>query len=119
MKKYFKFLMEKIYLGILIILGCAMLGSVYGAYKESKESLPGVTGKDVLISQGRINDVPKLTGILPLAEEQNKWYNFKYAGKLGVVGFVLYCILMACYLPLYHFKFFEAIREWMGVKGKD
>lgn len=118
MIKYLKFLKVKIYLGVLIVLGCAMLGSVLGARKESKEPLNGVTEEDVLISEQENNNAPELIGILPLAAEQNKWYNFKYAGVFGIAGVFIYCALMAFYLPLYHLHFFEMIRKWFGLEGK-
>lgn len=115
MKNYFKFLQAKMYLGILIVLGCAMLGSVLGARKESKESLPEITERDIQILQQDDFSAPELIGVLPLAAEQNKWYNFKFAGIFGCLGILLYCILMAAYLPLYNFAFFQAVRKWLGL----
>ena len=115
MTKYLKFLKVKIYLGILIILGCAMLGSVLGARKESKEPLTGITEEDIRISQQADYTAPELTGILPLAAEQNKWYNFKYAGLFGVAGLAVYCVSMAIYLPLYDLRFFKMIRQCLGL----
>ncbi len=115
MKKYLKFLKEKIYLGILIVMGLAMLGSVLGARKESKEPLTGITERDIQISQQDDSSAPELIGVFPLAAEQNKWYNLKYAGIFGCLGIILYCILMAVYLPLYDMTFFKAVRKWLGL----
>ena len=100
MKKYLKFLKMKIYLGILIVLGMAMLGSVLGARKESNEPLVGITQEDMEIAAG-MGPAPDLIGILPLAAGQNQWYNFKFAFAFGMAGVVIYCIFMAVYLHFY------------------
>lgn len=116
MKKYYEFLKGKIYLGILIVLGMAMLGSVLGARKESLEPLAGITQEDMKIA-GEAGRVPDLIGILPLAAEQNQWYNFKIAFIFGMVGAVIYCILMAIYMRLYGSHIFRVIRNFFG--GED
>lgn len=113
MKKYYKFLRAKIYLGVLIVLGMAMLGSVLGARKESKEPLAGITREDMEVSQ-RAGQAPDLTGILPLAVGQNQWYNFKFAFVFGIAGAVIYCISMVIYFRLYHLRFFRMIRSFFG-----
>lgn len=115
---YLKFLKQKIYLCILIIFGFAMLGSVLGARKESKEPLNGITQEDTLIMQ-QGTDAPELIGILPLAANQNNWYNFKYAFIFGCAGILVYCILMAVYMPLYHFRFFVFIRRLLGSEEEN
>lgn len=119
MKNYLKLLKEKLYLGVLIVLGLAMLGSVLGARKESKEPLAGITERDMQILQQDDSSAPELIGIFPLAAEQNKWYNFKYAGVFGCLGIMLYCILMAVYLPLYNLSFFQSVRKWLGLIERE
>lgn len=51
MRKYLIFLKKKLYMGILIILGFAMLGSVLGTRKESKEPLNGIIFSLHLVSE--------------------------------------------------------------------
>lgn len=119
MKKYCKFLKVKIYLGVLVILGMAMLGSVWGARKESHEPLIGITQEDIEIAK-QMNQAPDLIGLLPLAAGQNKWYNFKFAFAFGIAGAVIYCISMAVYLRLYHLRIFQMIRNFFGgQEGRD
>lgn len=113
MVKFFDFLREKMYLGILIVLGCAMLGSVLGARKESKETLPGIVPADLQLMEQANENAPELTGILPMAASQNKWYNFKYAIAFGLAGAVIYCFLMAIYMCLYDIRFFKTLRHFL------
>ena len=117
--KYIRFLRKKIYLGVLIVLGCAMLGSVWGARTESKEELPGVTQEDIRLSQQADYHGPELIGIFPLAAEQNKWYNFKYAAVFGLAGVVVYCVLMAGYLHWYYLPLFKFLRKCLGMGRKE
>ena len=119
MKKYLKFLKMKIYLGILIVLGMAMLGSVLGARKESNEPLVGITQEDMEIAAG-MGPAPDLIGILPLAAGQNQWYNFKFAFAFGMAGVVIYCIFMAVYLHFDYLNVFRIIRGFFGEEeGRD
>lgn len=115
--KYFHFLKRKLYLGILIILGCATFGSVLGARKESKEPLNDIIQKDTIILQQNPENAPILIGILPLAANQNNWYNFKYALFFSGIGVILYCLLMAIYMSLYNLRLFVRIRN--RFKGTD
>lgn len=118
--KYFNFLKQKIYFGLLIVLGCAMLGSVLGARKESKEPLNEVIQEDILIMQQADGNAPELIGILPLATNQNKWYNFKYAFIFAGVGIIFYCALMLVYMHVYYLRFFRFMRKCMGSEeGKN
>lgn len=119
MTEYYKFLKTKIYIGILIVLGCATLGSVLGARKESKEPLTGVTREDIRLSAREDYRGPELTGILPLAAEQNKWYNFKYAAIFGFAGGFIFCGLMAVYRHYFYLRPFKIIREWIGADRDD
>lgn len=114
MKKYCGFLKRKIYLGVLIVFGMGLIGGVFGARKESMEPLIGVTQEDITISSQANGDMPELTGIVPLAAEQNKWYNFQYSFIFGMAGIVIYCILIAVYLRMYHMRFCQIIRHWLG-----
>lgn len=116
MKKYYKFLKIKIYLGILMVLGMAMLGSVLGARKESNEPLAGITQADLEAAK-RTGQVPDLTGVLPLAAGQNQWYNFKFAFFFGAAGAVIYCISMAVYMRLYDLRIFQSIRNFWGIEA--
>lgn len=116
--KYLNFLRQKIYLGILIILGCAMLGSVLGARKESKEPLNGITEGDIILMEQESPDAPRLIGILPLASNQNKWYNFKYAFIFAGFGAIIFCVFAAIYLHLYYLRLFVQIRKFMGIKDE-
>ncbi len=94
-----------------MVIAFAMLGSVLGARKENKEPLKGITQEDVSIMQQQDANAPILTGILPLAENQNNWDNFKWAILFSGIGIVFYCILMALYMPLYDIRFFKWIRR--------
>lgn len=59
MKKYLTFLRKELFLGILIISCFALLGSVFGARKESKEPLPGVTTEEAqLVEHPSAADAP-------------------------------------------------------------
>lgn len=114
--KYLIFLRQKLYIAILIVCGFAMLGSILGARKESKESVTvyGPVSDDTISFQESGESLPELAGYLPLAADQNKWYNFKYAVIFAGAGIVLYCLFMAVYLPLYQNPFFLWMRKKMG-----
>lgn len=115
--EYFKFLKLKIYLGVLIVCGCAMMGSVLGARKESYEVIT-VYGKEEtgeLIIHEEKNNAPELTGYLPLAADQNKWYNFKYASIFAGIGVVIYFISMSIYFPLYMLPIMVGIRKMICI----
>lgn len=112
---YISLLKEKVYLGVIIIFICALLGSVLGARKESKEPLNGIIQSDIDKMQ-QINE-PIMIGQLPLAANQNNWYNFQYAVLCAGIGCLLYLICIAIYLPLYEMAFFVWIRTFF--KQKD
>lgn len=115
--EYIKLLKRKLYLGILIILGCALLGSVLGARKESKEPLNGIVWEDIQALQSG-SAAPELTGILPLAANQNNWYNFKAALAFALAGIVIYCIVIALYQIVYSCRFFVCLRKHLGVEDE-
>ena len=116
-RTYFRLLKQKMYIGFLVILSCAFLGALRGAWKESHEGYINVTQNDLeLMHQNDIN-VPDMIGIIALAAEQERWYNFEYAVIYGRRGIVLYCLLMLAYLPLYRLRFFEMLRAFLE-KGK-
>lgn len=95
---YLKFFKQKIYLGVLLVFCCACFGSIRGAWKESMEPYIWITEEDVIKQQSG-ESAPILTGIMALAAEQNRWYNFDYAIIYGGRGIILYCLLLALYLP--------------------
>ncbi len=74
--------------------------------------LTGVTQEDLAGMEQAGKDAPDMIGIIPLASEQNRWRNFSYAVHYAVRGAVCYCLLMAVYLPLYHCRFFSAVRDF-------
>lgn len=119
MKEYLKLLKQKMYFGFILILCCACLGSFRGAFKEHGEPLCGVTQKDIQIMQQQEQNSPDLVGIIALASEQNRWYNFAYAFAYGKRGIVLYCFLMIIYLPMYHFRCFKVVRQIIGRKNDE
>ncbi len=112
--EYIRLLKRKLYLGILIVLGCALLGSVLGARKESKEPLNGIVQEDISALQLG-SAAPELTGILPLAANQNNWYNFKFAFAFALAGIIIYCIAIALYKIVYSCKFFVCLRKYLGI----
>ncbi len=112
--EYIRLLKRKLYLGILIILGCALLGSVLGARKESKEPLNGIVQEDIQALQLG-SAAPELTGVLPLAANQNNWLNFKFAFAFALAGIVIYCIVIALYKIVYSCKFFVCLRKRLGI----
>ena len=115
MKKYLTFLRKELFLGILIISCFALLGSVFGARKESKEPLPGVTTEEAqLAGHPSAADAPVLTGILPLAASQNKWYNFKYALIFSAFGLLAFFCVSALYMRFYEVRIFKIFREKLG-----
>lgn len=111
---YIKLLRKEAYLGVLIILLCACLGSIRGALKESGESFIGVTEADLEDRENAGDNAPDMVGIIALAAEQNRWRNFSYAVHYAGRGVVCYCILMAMYLPLYHCRPFTFLRAVLG-----
>lgn len=115
MRKYLIFLKKKLYMGILIILGFAMLGSVLGARKESKEPLNGIMEEDLLLQE---ENRPELAGVLPLAANQNKWYNFQFAFGFGIIGIIVWGVLMILYLKTYDKHFFVVIRSALLMEEK-
>lgn len=119
MRAYLLLFKKKIYFGFLVILSCACLGSIRGAWKETKEGWIGVTPYDISIMQQDDSKAPDLIGIIPLAAEQNRWHNFGYALAYARRGFILYCLLLVIYLPMYHFRFFEMIRKFIGKNEEE
>ena len=75
------------------ICGCAAVMSIMGASIESKIQV-GVTALDRTLAKSSAGEVPLLTGILPMASEQNMWLNFRYALIGAVAGFVIVMIIM-------------------------
>lgn len=132
---YLQLFKKKIYLGILIVLGCAMLGSVLGARKESTEPLPGITDAESAVAytandttkytaditaesttdmlSEKAADAPVLLGEIALASTQNKWYNFRYAAVFAIIGVLLYGVIVAIYVPLYEKAFFVSLRKFL------
>ena len=119
MRAYLKLLKEKIYFGFLVIISCACLGSIRGAWKEMGEGFIGITPDDINIMQQNDSNAPELTGIVPLAAEQNRWHNFGYAIVYAKRGAILYCVLLILYLPMYHFRFFKKIRIFIGKSEEE
>ena len=109
---YIRVLKENIYIGFLVILLCACLGSIRGALKESGEPFIGVTQDDLAVMDQAGIGAPEMVGIMPLASEQNRWRNFSYAVHYAGRGVVCYCVLMAIYLPVYHCRFFVMLRDF-------
>lgn len=110
---YIKLLKENMYAGFLIVMLCACLGSIRGAWKESGESFIGVTQEDLAAMEQAGEGAPDMVGIIPLAAEQNYWHNFSYALHYAGRGCVCYCILTAVYLPLYHCRICVAFRDFI------
>lgn len=98
---YIKLLWRKAYVGLLIILLCACLGSIRGAWKERGEPFIGVTETDLAEIEHAGESAPEMVGVIALAAEQHRWLNFDYAAHYAGRGVVCYCVLMAVYLPLY------------------
>ncbi|MCM1224598.1 MAG: hypothetical protein NC548_60135 [Lachnospiraceae bacterium] len=113
MKTYFLFLRKKFYIGFCIILSCAFLGALRGAWKENGEGYIGITQDDLAVMQQNDGNAPELTGIIGLAAEQERWRNFDYAWIYALRGMVIYCVLMAVYLPMYRLRFFKALRTFL------
>lgn len=117
---YLKFLKSKIYVGVLIVCGFAMIGSVLGARKESYENITVYgcekTGKSIVGEEQ--DNAPELSGYLPLAADQNKWYNFKYAAVFAGIGVLLYLVSMAIYFRLYTLPIMVKIRKMICI-GRD
>lgn len=113
---YFILMRKQAYLGALIIMVCACLGSIRGALKENQEGYIGVTQEDFSRMGEAGVSAPEMIGVMALAAEQNRWHNFGYACHYAFRGVVLYCTLMAVYCLLYHCRFFEALRVWIKAK---
>ena len=84
-----------------------------------EEGFVGVTPYDISIMQQDDSNAPDLVGIMPLAAEQNRWHNFGYAIVYARRGFILYCILLVFYLPMYHLRFFKMIRTFIGKNEEE
>lgn len=93
--RYGKLLWSKAYVGLLIVLLCACLGSIRGAWKERGEGYIGVTQEDLANMENAGESAPEMIGVMGLAAEQNRWHNFGYAIHYAGRGVVCYCILMA------------------------
>lgn len=119
MRAYFRLIKQKSYIGFCIVLSCAFLGALRGAWKESGTGYIGVTQNDLVIMQQNDDNAPDLIGIIGLAAEQERWYNFNYALIYGGRGIIIYCLLMAAYLPLYGLRFFKVIRAFLGRDGTE
>lgn len=113
---YFMRLRKQAYLGVLIVMVCACLGSIRGALKENREGYIGVTQED-LVRMGEAGvSAPEMIGVFGLAAEQNRWHNFGYAYHYAFRGVACYCVLMAVYCLFYHCRLFEAFRVWVKEK---
>lgn len=117
MRKYVHLLWENAYVGLLIVLLCACLGSIRGAWKEKREPYIGVTQEDMANMENAGESAPDMVGIIALAAEQSRWYNLSYAYHYAWRGVVCYCILMAVYRPLYHCRFFKTLRSLIKEDG--
>ncbi len=109
---YMRMLWQNRYMGLLILLLCACLGSIRGAMKEKGELFIGVTQEDLASMDQAGEGAPEMVGVMPLAAEQNRFRNFSYAVHYAGRGAVCYCLLTAVYLPLYQCRFFSAIRDF-------
>lgn len=119
---YLKFLKLKIYFGVLIVCGCAMIGSILGARKESYENITvyGREKTNEMVFGEKKDNMPELAGYLPLAADQNKWYNFKYAAIFAVIGGIIYFFLMSLYFILYALPIMIWIRKIICIgKGEN
>lgn len=97
--KYARLLWSKAYVGLLIVLLCACLGSIRGAWKEKGESYVGVTAADLANRECAGESAPIMVGVIALAAEQSRWHNFSYAAHYAGRGVMCYLIVMAVYLP--------------------
>lgn len=113
-RTYFNLLRQKMYIGFLIILTCAFLGALRGAWNESHEGYIGVTQNDLELMHQNDGSGPDMIGVIALAAEQERWYNFGYAIIYGSRGIIIYGMLMIVYLPLYRLRFFKALRIFLG-----
>ncbi len=119
MKRYIRLLKEKMYIGVMVILVCACVGSFRGAYKEEKTFWVGVTQEDGMLAEQAGKTAPDLIGVIPLAAEQMHGKNFEYAYIYAFRGVVLYCLLMLFYLPVYHFRIFVWVRHMLSAEEKE
>lgn len=113
--RYLKFLWEKAYIGFLIVLLCACLGSIRGAVKERTEVHHDITEEDIAAMELPEGSAPDLVGVIPLAAKQYRWFSFSYAFYYGRRGIVIYCIMMAVYLPLYNVLPFVSLRRFLQI----
>lgn len=116
---YMRFLWQKAYIGVFLVLMCACLGSIRGAVKESSEPFIGVTEEDLAAMDQPKGSAPDMVGVIALASEQSRWYNFSYAVHYAGRGFVLYCVVMAMYLPLYSFPCFVTMRKLLNRNARE
>ena len=91
--------------------GCGAVMSAKGASVESWLSV-GITQKDLQSAADASANVPELTGILPLASEQNMWLSFRYAAVGIAAGFVITVIIVALYCRFKDTKLISGIRRW-------
>ncbi len=115
--RYLRLLWDKKYVGLLIVLACACLGSVRGAWKESGEPFIGVTQADLEDKGNAGESAPVMTGVIALAAAQNRWLNFDYAAHYAARGVVCYCVLMAVYMGV-HQRHFQSARQSSYEKRK-
>ena len=96
---------------LTMIAGCGAIMSVKGASVESLMSV-GITQKDMQNAADAAAKVPILTGVLPLAAEQNMWLSFRYAAVGALAGTVVVLVLMAAYCKWKDTPFILKIRSW-------
>ena len=115
--KYLELIKKNVYFAILVILLFSVLGSVLGVRKES--TLPTyVYGRiktteieNAIMDESKEESKPLLESILPLAADQNHWYNIKYAFCFAIVGLIVYLILMAIYLKIFDCPIMVSLRR--------
>jgi hypothetical protein len=81
---------------IFIVSGCAAVMSAKGAAVESKMSV-GITENDINAIKNAKNGTLELTGVLPIAAEQNMWLSFRYALIGGAVGICIGFLIIGIY----------------------
>lgn len=96
---------------LTIIAGFGAIMSVKGASVESLMSV-GITQRDMQNAADAAANVPALTGILPLAAEQNMWLSFRYAVVGALAGMVVTLVWMAAYCKWKDTPFMMKIRRW-------
>jgi hypothetical protein len=100
---------------IFIVSGCAAVMSAKGAAVESKMSV-GITENDINAIKNAKNGTLALTGVLPIAAEQNMWLSFKYALAGGMVGIFLAICLLQLVKRIIIYKMNNNVIE--GKRGK-